>query len=223
MPSRKKDIMATVAVIVTRENIQSHIDKLTTDQFILLPVTPDNLDPSMLAKLTTEVASFTHEFTKARRAKKLKALVELLTSDVESPKTIFREAQMIARAQRAVLESAQWLTAAQLSSIAGFSASNPSVQPNKWKAKRQIFAIQIKGIDYFPEYALNPNDNYRPLKIVADILKVFDGSVDGWGAAYWFVSINGYLDDCAPQDLLKTKPQAVLEAAKRKVLGVCHG
>jgi hypothetical protein len=122
-----------------------------------------------------------------------------------------------------VLESASWLTAAQLSKLAGFSARNPSVQPNKWKSKRQIFAIQIKGVDYFPEYAVNPRDNYRPLGIMGEVLEVFHGKKDGWGMAYWFASMNGYLGGRVPYELITTQPDAVLNAAKDEVVGICHG
>ena len=182
-----------------------------------------HVDATQFAKLITEVASFADEFAKVRRSKKLKSLVELLTPDIDSPRTLFREANMIAKAQQGVLESACWLSAAQLSKLAGFSANNPSVQPNKWKSKRQIFAIQLKGIDYFPQYALNPQDNYRPLSIVGEILEVFKGSKDGWGTAYWFVSVNSYLNGRAPQDLLLTEPQSVLRAAENEIVGICHG
>lgn len=223
MSSPKKDTTLKTAVVVTAETIQSHMQKLKVGQFIVLPVTSALVDATQLAKLITEVASFADEFAKVRRAKKLKSLVELLTPDIDSPRALFMEANMIARAQRGVLEGACWLTAAQVSKLAGFSASNPSVQPNKWKSKRLIFAIQIKGVDYFPQYALNPQDNYRPLSIVREILEVFKGSKDGWGTAYWFASLNGRLDDRAPQDVLLTEPQSILRAAKIEAVGICHG
>ena len=69
---------------------------------------------------------------------------------------------MTAEARKAVLESGDWLTAAQVAGIAGFSASNPSAQPNKWKKDGQIFAVRDRGVDYFPGYALDPSTGYRP-------------------------------------------------------------
>ena len=223
MVAPKIDQKITAAVVANSKNIQSYLQKVKVEQFIVLPVISSQVDPELLAKLITEVAAYADEVTTLRRAKKLKSLVELLTPDIDNPRTLFIEANMIAQAQRHVLESAAWLTAAQLSKLAGFSARNPSVQPNKWKLKKQIFAIQIKGIDYFPQYALSPQNNYRPLSIVGEILEVFNGSKDGWGMAYWFASINGYLDDRAPQDLILTDPQLVLKAAKVAAIGVCHG
>ncbi|MGY3505077.1 hypothetical protein [Bradyrhizobium sp. USDA 4471] len=41
-------------------------------------------------------------------------------------------------ARKRVLETGDWMTAAQVAKIAGFSASNPSAQPNKWKKDGQI-------------------------------------------------------------------------------------
>lgn len=112
---------------------------------------------------------------------------------------------------------------AQLSTLAGFSSTNPSAQPNKWKAKRMIFAINNKGTDYFPVYALDPEKNHRPLKILTNILQVFSEKKDGWGAAYWFASVNGFLGGKRPQDILHSNPEAVLAAAKNEVTGIPHG
>ncbi|WP_407118280.1 hypothetical protein [Bradyrhizobium sp. LMG 9283] len=56
-----------------------------------------------------------------------------------------------------MLESGNWLTAVQIAEMAGFSASNPSAEPNKWMNDGQIFAVRHRGVDYFPGYALDPS------------------------------------------------------------------
>lgn len=134
-----------------------------------------------------------------------------------------KEARMIADAQRAVLSSARWLTAEQLSKIPGFNAIDYSVQLEHWKYQKQIFTIQIEAIDYFPLYAFNPSESFRPVAALAETLSLFTESKDDWGLAYWFAGTNGYLGGRRPQDLLLTEPHAVLDAAKDELIGITHG
>jgi hypothetical protein len=105
-----------------------------------------------------------------------------------------KEAAMLARARTAVIESGEWLTAAQVAEMAQFSSSNPSAQPNKWKRDGFIFAIRHNGIDYFPSYALDPHTGYRPRKSMSEIIKTLGAAKDGWGLSYWFMSDNSFLD-----------------------------
>ena len=57
---------------------------------------------------------------------------------------------------------------------------NPSAQPNNWKKDGAIFAIQHKGNDYFPIYALDAEENYRPYKAFAEVLLIFGETKTGW-------------------------------------------
>jgi hypothetical protein len=130
---------------------------------------------------------------------------------------------MTAEARTAVLESGDWLNAAQIAGMSGVSANNPSVQPNKWKKNRQIFAVRHRGVEYFPRYALDPSTGYRPVKGLARVLGVFRGRKDDWGLAYWFASVNGFLGGTRPQDLLIDQPDRVVAAAEDEVAGALHG
>jgi hypothetical protein len=69
---------------------------------------------------------------------------------------------MMADAKSTILRSGDFLSAVEIAKLAGYSEKNPSVQPNKWKKEGAIFAIQHKGVDYFPLYALDSDKNYRP-------------------------------------------------------------
>lgn len=130
---------------------------------------------------------------------------------------------MAAEARKGVFESGDWLTAAQIAKMAGFSSNNPCSQPNKWKKDGLIFAVRHQGIDYFPGYALDPNAGYRPLKPLAAVLKIFGESKDDWGRAYWFASDNSFLGGRRPQDLLAEQPERVIAAAEDERQGVTHG
>lgn len=47
---------------------------------------------------------------------------------------------MLIEAKTAILNGGDFLPATEVAKLAGFSASNLSVQPNKWKRNREIFA-----------------------------------------------------------------------------------
>ena len=49
---------------------------------------------------------------------------------------------MVLEAKTAILNSGDFLPASEVAKLAGFSAVNPPLQPNKWKRKRDIFVIQ---------------------------------------------------------------------------------
>src|SRR5471032_325546 len=150
----------------------------------------------------------------------LDLLVDALVPKAMPTPTQLKEAAMIVRARTGVIESGDWMTAAEIAQLAGFSESNPSAQPNKWKREKVLFAIRHNGIDYFPSYGLDANAGYRPLKSMAKILETFGNSKDGWGLAYWFRSVNSFLDGMRPQDLLATDPARVIAAAQDELLEV---
>lgn len=130
---------------------------------------------------------------------------------------------MLARSRKAVLEGADWLTAAQVAKLAGLSATNPSTQPNKWKRQRRIFAVHHNGVDYFPGYGLDPQAGWRPRKTMKSVLEVFGDDKDGWGLAYWFGSANSFLGGRRPQDMVATKPEQVIAAARDELQDAVHG
>jgi len=115
------------------------------------------------------------------------------------------------------------LTATEIAKIAHLSMKKPRTQPNKWKKDRLIFAINHKGIDYFPTYGLDQDKNYRPIEAMADVLNVFAGSKDGWGLAFWFASVNSFLGGKRPKDLLAKAPHKVIAAALDELVDVTHG
>jgi hypothetical protein len=129
---------------------------------------------------------------------------------------------MILETKKAILNSGDFLPANEVAKLPGVSAVNPTLQPNKWKRDQDIFAIRQGREDYFPLYALNPDD-HRPRKQMAEILRIFGDAKDGWGLAFWFAARNSFLDDERPQDVLAVDPDRVIAAAKDEMAGVQHG
>jgi hypothetical protein len=139
-------------------------------------------------------------------------------------KTVRREAEMVAKARADVIESAKWLSTAQVVKLGGVSTINSPSHPSRWKRKGQIFAIKPAGGDeLFPAYGLDPSNSYRPLKELAEIIKILGEEKDAWGMAYWFASLNSFLGGTRPQDVLVQEPQRVIAAAADEVADIVHG
>lgn len=153
----------------------------------------------------------------------LDALVNIYAQDIKVPRYSLREAKMIANAQEKVIQSTQWVTAAEISEMVGFKSTNKSAGPAKWKASNKIFSVRFKSDELYPIYALDKSNGFNPVSGLKPILDEFAGFKDSWGAAYWFAGANGYLGGKLPQDLLQSQPALVLEAAKDELQGVTHG
>ena len=213
------------AVAGTPQEVLDQLGKSDAQQ--VLAVSFRQLDPQAfqsLAENMGHVASSLLEALSQRQDQaSMQRLAEALVPPAPVSPRLLREAAMLVAARKAVLASGDWLSATELASLAGFSPRNPSAQPNKWKRQGQIFAIHHKGIDYFPGFGLDPDRGFRPLKALADVIGILAGHKDGWGMAYWFQSVNGFLGGKRPQDLLATDPDRVIAAARDEVLGVLHG
>ena len=158
-----------------------------------------------------------------RESESLNFLLQALAPTSVPPAYKLAETRMAANMREAVLAADFWLTSSDIAKLAGFSEKNPSAQPNKWKAARKVFAVSSQQTDYFPEYILDPRNDYRPYPVVREILDLFKDRKDGWKTAAWFQSANSFLGGCAPYTLIATQPQRVLDAARDEVAGVLHG
>jgi hypothetical protein len=134
---------------------------------------------------------------------------------------LMRELASPAEVRKQIFEASNWYTAEEVSERAGYEGKNSSTMPNRWKKNRQIIALNLSGKDRFPAYALG--DDGKPLKIMARIIEVFEGKRTDLSMATWFCSLNSYLGDKAPMDVISTHPDEVLEAAEREVAGIEQG
>ena len=157
-----------------------------------------------------------------RREHSWDALIEVLTPDVPLTSNRVIEAKMFAQAMKGILESDDFAKAADIAEVADFSKSNPSSQPNRWKKAGLIFAVPYKGVDLYPLYALELKEGAKPLPIMEEVLSILRDK-DDWQKAFWFGSVNTYLKNKMPKELLKSKPQEVLRAAEIEAAGAQHG
>jgi hypothetical protein len=142
-----------------------------------------------------------------------------VVSKLAPSKAMREQVRMLMEAKTTIMKSGDFLSATGFAKLAGLSGSNLSVQPNKWKRNREIFAIRHGREDYLPLYGLNPGDHH-PRKEMAEILKVFGDAKDGWGLAFWFAGLNSFLGDERPQDVLATDPERVIAAARDEMAEV---
>ena len=141
--------------------------------------------------------------------------------DSENAQRARRRAERLEKLNISIIEDSVWLTANDLSQKTGFKSTNPSAGPNRWKSSGKIFAIQLQGKDFYPEYALD--EGFRPLPIIKKIVMMFGERKTAWGLATWFGSDNSWLDGRKPKDMLISAPEQVLLAAKEETLRGTHG
>ncbi len=221
-----KEEAGVYMVAGTPKEIKTRLGRSEADQVMMFSF-EHIADTEELQALIENMATLTATMfglLKARQTREsLEQLVGALLPPAPASPRLLKEAAMLIQARRAVLDSGHWLTAAQLAQLAGLSTTNPSAQPNKWKKSGQIFAIHHNGVDYFPDYGLDQNTNFRPLKALTSVIEVFAEHKDGWGMAFWFLSVNSFLGGKRPQDLLATEPERVMAAAMDEVEGAVHG
>lgn len=212
-------------LVGTPKEVQARLGKSHADQVLL--VTFDHIRPRVLEALAANVANVTSSMFELMLERHDRESIERLV-DVLMPRTppsprLLKEAVMLVQARKAVLESGDWLTAAEVAQLAELSTRNPSAQPNKWKKQGQIFAINHGGVDYFPGYGLDRNAGFRPSKVMAKVIEILARNKDSWGMAYWFRSDNSFLGGKKPQDLLASEPERVIEAAMDEIQEIAHG
>ena len=134
-----------------------------------------------------------------------------------------REAQMLEKAKKAVWESSDWLSAADIANLAPDDSGNHDSLPSEWERTGRIFSIQYNGGDYYPGYGLDRGVLLQPHPSMAEVIKVLQTKKKGWGMAFWFASVNSSLGGKRPQDVLKTELDLVVAAAVDEVAGITHG
>ncbi|CUI91087.1 hypothetical protein [Achromobacter xylosoxidans] len=206
------------------EEVGQRLKRIRADQVVAIGLERVSAkEASRIAETLARFVQLVHLNAVRYEREALESLVEVLVPRAPPSPVQLKEAAMLAKARMAVLREGNWLTAAEIANLAGFSLSNPSAQPNKWKRDGLIFAIRHLGVDYFPDYGLDLEGGYRPLKAMANVIEVFGESKDGWGLAYWFASANSFLGGARPQDVLADQPQRVIAAAADEQQAVLHG
>tara|TARA_R110002020_G_scaffold26307_8_gene84987 strand:+ start:12085 stop:12510 length:426 start_codon:yes stop_codon:yes gene_type:complete len=134
-----------------------------------------------------------------------------------------RDAEMRRSAYSSVLESGDWLTAAEILQLPGADSFSDGFEPIMWKSQGDIFTIIEQGTEYYPAFGLQKEIGYRPYNVMSKIIYIFKDYKDGWGMALWFQSVNSYLGGKRPQDIMVTDPDLIIKAAFDEIRCVTHG
>jgi hypothetical protein len=117
--------------------------------------------------------------------------------------------------RRAVL--AEMHPARELAVLAGRAAEQMLTGLQQWKAESRIFSVEHEGTEYFPFYALDPDADYQPYPVMAEVIRILrqtQGWSGSWALAGWLIGLNSFLDDQRPRDLLALDPAWVIESAR---------
>jgi hypothetical protein len=136
----------------------------------------DDEQDAAAGRVICQVVEFLPQLIQEREKDTLKKLVNVILTNVTASKVARVQARMLIEAKTDILNRGEFLPATEVARLAGFSASNLNVQPNKWKRTREIFAIQHGREDYLPVHGLAPG--HRPGKEMAEILRIVAFSQD---------------------------------------------
>jgi hypothetical protein len=124
------------------------------------------------------------------------------------------------RAFDAIMNGAEWFSAAEIGRKRDPEAANPHAAVSRWLQNKQIFAIDHRGRKMYPGYVFG--ESWRPIPELKKVLGIL-ADYSPFRLASWFESPNSALGGKRPREVLKRDPKAVIIAAERHVTGPVHG
>lgn len=118
-----------------------------------------------------------------------------------------------ARLRAAYVAEVPTSTSAEVHALAGMAGRNASQTANRWKKQRSVFSVPFQGRDRFPAFQFAEG---RPKPQLRAVLTTLDG-LTPWQIAFWFETANGWLGSATPRHAIDSRPDAVVEAARRAV------
>ena len=217
LPQRGPSVM-----VGTGSEVSRMLNRTPTRRTVAITFESEN-EVAAAEEVYRRVSEFLPQLIRERQQARLVKVVEAFLPDLAPSGPALAQARMMIDAKRAILASGDYIPAAEIARLAGYSDTNPSAQPSKWKRDGSIFAVQHNGVDYFPLFALDAEANYKPHPALRRVLDIFRSSKGGWSLAFWFAGLNSFLDDIRPQDLLVSKTEQVIAAARDEMEGLQHG
>lgn len=153
----------------------------------------------------------------AREEEQSERLLEILTEWVGSrvpDESRVLQLQRQAEARDLFLREFTTLTSQDVAALSGSTARNTAALASRWKSDGKIFALSAGRVDRFPAFQFG--EDGKPLPIIARIIEIFQDR-NPWALALWFASNSGWLGGRRPVDLLRERPDDVVEAACRAV------
>lgn len=210
-------------LVDTPVEISYELASVTADQVIAVLV--DQASTHVADVLADTISQFVAHIRRWPPASRPMHAMDEEVADASAVKRRNELTELLTRAESriAVLEGVEWLSAKQLCIFAGFGFNPPNNFPRQWREEHRIFSIELRGVEHFPSYVLDPTHGYQPFEALAKVIEIFGDTRDGWGLASWFLVANSYLDGRRPQDLLANQPERVIAAAQDEQRGMVHG
>jgi len=144
---------------------------------------------------------------------RMKEIIESMVSPSVPTAPAVLQARRNSAARTALIEEFGLLASTQVAELSQSQAENRAALASRWKREGKIFSVRHHAKDYFPGFQFEANG--QPREAIAAVLDALGGA-HGWETALWFTGANGYLEGLRPVDLLESKPDAVIEAAKHE-------
>lgn len=191
---------------------------------LTVPV-PQEVNPALektLAEAAEKVlATLARSGTQERIIELAEVIAGAVVGTIQPDPYLVEERVERLRSIRKMMEEGEWLTAAEVNAAQENPPAQKSLPASDWKRRGRIFSVNYGGTDYYPRYAFDAM--FRPLPVIAGILKEFEGEPDSWKIAAWFHFPNGYLSVetadgrkfLAPRAALD-QPEKVMHAARSR-------
>ncbi len=115
--------------------------------------------------------------------------------------------QLEEQALRLIWSGTEWLDVKALAVTFG----HPPKLLLIWEAELKLFSLQRDGSRMYPAYCFG--DDGTPLPVIAEVQGVLNKR-SPHGLAAWFESTSSFLGGARPRELVGTKPNLVLAAAR---------
>ncbi len=210
MARSKSDVDVVVTLSSTNDALVERIERAVGEAILEIERLHALIDPAVAP--IAEIIGRTLPAARGRLSEtNIERLVGVLVETQDPLASINGEIDAAnAKARHHFIETIPTLTAEEVNRNAGSKARNEHQTASRWKSDRKIFSVPFQGKERFPAFQFKDG---RPLAVIADVLSDLPDEMSAWETAFWFVSTNGWLDDEAPADCLKT-PDSVVEAAR---------
>jgi len=149
--------------------------------------------------------------------KKLEKMISVLAQELQLPPTpaAMEQVKRNLAARGAFLREYGAYSSGDIHRLNDSSATNIAALASGWRSKGRIFAIESDSSLCYPAFQFD--DNGKPRKIIAEVIKLFDDDNVGWQLALWFTMPNALLDGKKPVDILESDPKMIRQAAQEEV------
>lgn len=125
--------------------------------------------------------------------------------------------EKIAELKKTILTNSKWCNTEELLKL---NTMLTLEKIKKWETDKKIFSILNNNEKLYPLYIFN--ESLEPIQSVSAVLKIFSDEKKPWSIVFWFESINSWLNNRKPKDVLFEDENLVF-AAKIEVEGIQHG